>query len=200
MPNEAVFIKAHDGSLRPVTARDAELVTGWKVGQAIKIKVARANARSLQHHRLYFGGLLELAMQYWEPSGGLIAPGEEATLLNFARWLDIQGGDTGAIRRAGNAYLQELSARRSDRITAPEKSVEALHEWVKIEAGWFDYVVTPVGLKKKARSINFNVMDQDEFNRFYKAAFSVVWRFILSRTFEDEAQAEAAVNQLMAMG
>jgi hypothetical protein len=60
--------------------------------------------------------------------------------------------------------------------------------------------MTPGGLKKKALSINFNAMDQYEFNDFYKAAFSVCWQFILSRTFESEGQADNAINQLLAFG
>jgi hypothetical protein len=43
-------------------------------------------------------------------------------------------------------------------------------------------------------------MDQYEFNDFYKAAFNVCYRFILSRTFENEDQADSAINQLLAFG
>jgi len=43
-------------------------------------------------------------------------------------------------------------------------------------------------------------MDQDDFAAFYKAAFSVVWKFILSRTFASEAEAENAIHQLLALG
>ena len=77
---------------------------------------------------------------------------------------------------------------------------EALHEWIKIEAGHFEYAMTPNGVTKKALSINFNAMDQDQFNDFYKAAFNVCWRFILSRTFEDERQADNAISQILAFG
>jgi len=43
-------------------------------------------------------------------------------------------------------------------------------------------------------------MSQDEFGVFYKAAFSVVWRFILSRAFEDDNQAQNAIDQLLQFG
>jgi hypothetical protein len=43
-------------------------------------------------------------------------------------------------------------------------------------------------------------MDQDQFNDFYKAAFNVCWRFILSRAFEDDNQAQNAIDQLLQFG
>jgi len=43
-------------------------------------------------------------------------------------------------------------------------------------------------------------MDRDEFNDFYKAAFNVCWRLILSRVFDDEQQLENTINQLLAIG
>lgn len=192
--------KCQDGSFRPVTQHDIELAAKWKPGQGIKIKAVQQSDRSIRHHRLYFGGLLALAMDYWEPKGGLIAPAEKSTLLSFADWLDRKGGDSGAIRRACRAFLTELAQSRASKIEAPQKDVEALHEWVKIEAGYFRYVMTPSGIRKEPLSINFNAMDQDKFAAFYKAAFSVVWRFILSRTFKSEAEAQQCIDQLVAMG
>lgn len=200
MPQEMTLVRAQDGSMRPASSTDQEVLASLPIGQGVRFTAVRIKPRSLQHHRLYWGGLIELAFTYWEPTGGVLSPSEISTLAKFADWLDAKGSSTGAIRRAAKEYLRALADRRSQSIQAPEKSKQALHEWIKVEAGYFDYVVTPVGVKKQARSISFNAMDQDEFNDFYRAAFSVVWRFILSRTFEDEQQAETAINQLLAMG
>lgn len=200
MSVEITLVRCQDGSLRPVTEYDHDLVRSCKVGQAVKVKATKLHARSLEHHRLYFGGLLKLAFDYWEPTGGLITPSEKGTLHKFADWLDRKGGNSGAVRRACAAFLSELRDSRAHRIEAPEKSLEALHRWVKVEAGYFVYEQSPAGIRKEPLSINFNTMDQDEFNEFYKAAFSVVWRMVLSRVFDKEEQAEQAVNQLLAMG
>ncbi len=197
---ELTLIKTQDGSFRPATAMDVELAGAYKLGQPIKVRAVKRKARSLAHLKLYFGGLLELAMDYWEPTGGLISASETHTLKQFCSWLDAKGGDSGALRRAGRAFLGELRQSRGLRIETPHKSKEALHDWIKIEAGYCDLVVTPAGVKKVAQSINFDVMDQDQFNAFYKAAFSVVWRFVLSRKFNNEAEAQAAVDQLVSMG
>jgi hypothetical protein len=200
MPIEVTLVKGQDGALRPASAADQEHMSKFKIGQAVRVSVVQIKSRSLQHHRLYWGGLIELAMDYWEPTGGLVSSSETSTLKRFADWLDKQGGNSGAIRRACAAFLDELRHSRGLRIDAPHKSREALHEWIKVEAGYFEYAMTPNGVTKRALSINFNVMDQSQFNDFYKSAFNVCWRFILSRTFENEDQADSAINQLLAFG
>lgn len=200
MTIDIILVKCQDGSLRPATAHDQELLGKWRLGQAVRVQAVQVRPRSLQHHKRYFGCLLELAMDYWEPTGGLVSASEITTLKQFSRWLDSKSTKSGAVRRACKAFLVELRDSRAQRIEAPEKSKQALHEWVKLESGYYDLIQTPAGVKRQARSINFNAMGQDEFNEFYKAAFSVIWKFILSRTFETEADAENAVNQLMAIG
>lgn len=200
MATEITLVKCQDGSLRPTTQTDQELIKSWKLGQGVKIKSVMLKPRSLQHHRLYWGGLIELAFDYWVPPGRLISASENATLLRFSDWLDRKGGDSGAVRSACEVFLNELGQCRALSIESPEKSRQALHEWVKVEAGYFRYEITPGGVRKTPLSINFNAMDQDEFREFYKAAFSVVWRFILSRTFDNQKEAENAINQLLSMG
>lgn len=200
MADRILLVKAHDGSFRPVTTVDMEALKRFKVGSPVNVTVTKAKDRSLKHHRLYWGGLIPLALEYWEPTGGLISYGERKTLKMFARWLDAKGGNTGAIRRACKAFLTELSASRAERIPAPEKSAAMLHRWVKEQAGYYTVAITPTGIIKELDSISFDRMDQDEFNEFYKAAFSVVWRFVLSRHFESESDAQIAIERLSSLG
>lgn len=200
MPFSMLVVKGQDGALHPASAADQVQLAKLKVGQAVRVDITRASPRSLEHHRLYWGGLIELAFDYWEPKGGLVASSELSTLKRFADWLDRKGNNSGAVRRACRAFVVELREMRMGKIETPEKSREALHDWIKIEAGYFHYEITPTGMRKVPVSINFYSMDQDAFNLYYKAAFSVVWRFILSRTFSSEAEAENAINQLLAMG
>jgi len=195
-----MLVKGQDGALRPASAADQDHMGKFKTGKAVRVSVTQIKSRSLQHHRLYWGGLIELAMDYWEPTGGLVSSSETSTLKRFADWLDKQGGNSGAIRRACAAFLDELRHSRGLRIDAPHKSREALHEWIKIEAGYYRLEETPGGVRRVPLSINFNAMSQDEFGVFYKAAFSVVWRFILSRAFEDDNQAQNAIDQLLQFG
>lgn len=197
---DMILVKRIDGSFLPATQDDQELSRKWKVGKAIKFKATQQSDRSLKHHRLYFGGLLELAFQYWEPDGGLLAPSELATLDKFTQFLGSYGGDTEALNNARNAFVDQLTQSRAGKIEAPEKSKSALHEWVKVEAGYCELEQTPKGLRKVAKSINFNAMSKEQFEDYYKAAFSVCWRFILSRTFTNESDADSAINQLIHMG
>lgn len=200
MANEIVLVKRNDGSLVPASDHDRALMARWKAGHAVKVQATTQSPRSLKHHRLYWGGLLALTYEYWCPQGGLVGASEKTALKKFCVWLDNKSGKTGAIKAACNAFLAELVESRAKKFEVPEKSKAQLHEWLKVEAGWYELQLSPTGLKKVPKSINFNAMGQDEFNDFYKAAFGVCWRFILSRTFENEEQAQSAINELLEMG
>lgn len=200
MPIEIVMAKQLDGSFRPATEHDQELAASIRQGSALKFSAVKMSARSIQYHKLYFGGLLNLAKQYWTPGGGLITASEKDTLLSFADWLDEKGAKTGAIRSACKQFLTGLKSERAETITLPDASTSALHRWVKEEAGYFHWERTPSGMTKVIESINFNSMSREEFGLFYKAAFGVIWNFILSRAFKNEQDAENAVQQLMGMG
>lgn len=200
MPVDITLVKAQDGALRPATNVDQDAMRKWKLGQALRVEATQVRPRSLQYHKRFFGGLLTLALDYYEPPGGLISPTERHTLENFAKWLDAQGGNTGAVRRAQEAYLADLEKRRAAKHETPEKSIEDLLEWLKLEIGHYDLIQTPRGTIKRTRSISFSAMDQSKFEDFYKRCFTVIWRYILSQTFASEAEAENAIQQLVELG
>lgn len=197
---DMTLVKRMDGSFLPATEEDQDLARKYKVGKAVKFHATQQSERSLKHHRLYFGGLIKLTFDYWEPIGGLIAPSEIATLDKFTTFLGRYGGNEAALNNARIAFLDQLTQSRASKIQAPEKSVRALHEWVKVEAGWYELEQTPQGIRKVSKSINFNAVGKEEFEDFYRAAFSVCWKFILSRTFTNEKEANNAINCLIAMG
>lgn len=200
MPNEIVLIKSGPHTLQAATETDKELMASWKLGKAVKVTSVNVSVRSIKRHQMYWAGLIGLAFDYWETDGGLMAPSEKRVLEMFSRWLDSKGGGGGAVGRACESFKIELIQRRADSIHAPEKSKKQLHEWIKEESGWFTWETTPTGLRKVTKSINFNSMDNDEFKEFYKAAFNVVWKFILSRSFANEAEARHAIDNLTALG
>ena len=148
---------------------------------------------------MYWGGLIELIAHYWAPKGGLIAKAEKDILKDVSRFCGQQGGDTAALNEIFRYYLEDLAEKRkSFDIQTPNK--QAIHDWIKEETGYYKWVQAPAGLRKELLSINFNAMSQEEFTIFYKKAFSVTWRFILSRNFESQEDMQNAINQLMAMG
>ena len=197
---EIMMVKTAGNGLQPATAKDADDYAKLKIGQPVRVGLTQVKQRSLKWHKMYWGGLLQLAFVSWEPQGGLISSTEKSTLNNFADWLDAKSGNSGAIKTACNAFMDELAQRRSQRIDTPSKSIEALHRWVKAESGLYDLEMTPAGVRKVERSINFNSMDADEWQEFYKQAFGVCWRFILSRSYGSEEELQNCIDNLVEMG
>lgn len=200
MATELALVKREDGALMPAANIDIEIASNWKVGSAYKVKAVRMNARALEFHRLYWAGLIGLTLDYWEPAGGLIGPSEKKALKGLIYFAERGGMDASGLKQLVKFYVNDLKDRRAGKVEVPSKSKEALHEWIKEEAGLYDLVLTPKGTKRVTKSINFNSMSEEQFRAFYKRAFNVCWNFILTKTFDDPAQAESAINQLIGMG
>lgn len=195
---EITMVKTPQG-LRPVTQHDVDELAKLKVGQGVKVQIVQVKERSLKHHKLFWGGLVELAFDSWQPKGGLLTPAEKQTLKSFFNWLDAKGVDSAALREAGRAFLAELMQRRGSKIEAPVKSKEAFVDWLKVAANHCELKITPGGIIKKPKSISFNAMSQDQFNVFYKSCFTVCWNMILSKQYESEEQLQNAIDQLVSM-
>lgn len=191
-------------ALVPATEHDYAIMRQtYRIGQVIKTETKRQADRSLQHHRLYFGGLIGLVKDYWEPQTGLVHPAEARTAASFCHYLQTRGIDlsTEQSQALQQDYLQRLTQKRAAKLINPvPASTAEIHRWIKIECGYFDVVRLPDGtIEKKAKSISFAKMTQAEFNEFYKAAFGVCWRFVLSRHFNNEVEAENAINRMLDM-
>ncbi|MBI0159373.1 MULTISPECIES: DUF1367 family protein [Snodgrassella] len=197
---ELVAVKAIDNSLRPVTAIDADSLKQVKIGQPVKIQVTRQKDRSLPHHRLFFGGLLPFAFDYWQPAGGVISPKERDVVLWIAKRLDKFAGNKGIIVTAAEEALNLLAKKRAEKLLVIDKDINSFRRWLTIEAGYFNYRLTPAGVVKEPKSISFASMDQDEFNAFYKACFNVCWNMILCNRFSSEDEAQQAIDQLLSLG
>ncbi len=204
MHDNTLMMVCNGSALVPATQHDHELMrTFYKTGQAIQTHATPQSLRSLQHHRLYFGGLIGLMKDYWEPQSGLIHPAESQTAASFCRYLQAQGialtpEQSKALQRD---YLQNLSISRAAKLINPiPASTAEIHRWIKIECGYFDLIRLPDGsVEKDAKSIGFSKMSQAEFSEFYKAAFGVCWRFVLSRHFPSQADAEMAIERMLSM-
>lgn len=201
---EIVMLKMADGSFVPMTTYDKSLASGLPTGQAIKVKVKRVKDRSYQFHKLYFGGLLELAADYFEPVGGLVQEGERKTLRGLNRYADaVAGCRQDSLRLLCKSYIQNVQSQRAEKVAQPEMKphevIDLLHEWVKKEAGLYDLFIVPNGIEKKVRSISFDKMTDVEFEQYFKKAYDVIWRFILSKKFPTQNDYDNALNQLMSM-
>lgn len=190
---EFTLIKHISGAWFPATPDDKALSDKAKAGTFFAGK--STTPRNLQFHRKFFA-LLNFSFEYWEPTGGLISASERKIIQSFVRFLS-RWAPAAPLQSAADQFLEWLGSQRAERYPAPEKSFGAFREWVIREAGFYAVIEFPDGtVLKRAKSIKFSKMEQAEFDELYRAAFAVLWRYVLSRTFDNEAQAEHAINNL----
>lgn len=198
---EAAVVRTPAGTLAAATAADAEILRGLKAGRAYRVKVTQLSGRSYRHHKLFFGGLLPLAYEYWQPTGGLIGKAERETVQWVVRNMARQtGANEAVLQEAAEQFLQTLARLRAEKYGAVLQSMEAFRKWLTVEAGYFDVYETPAGIRKEAKSISFAQMDQEAFNGFYRACFQVAWNMMLSVKFDSEEAALRAAEEMMEMG
>jgi hypothetical protein len=190
---ELALIRTANG-LVPATEADREAVQKWRAGQVIHGKLTKM--RNAKFHGKFFA-MLDLAWEYWEPKGGLVPRQEMRGIHGLARFLEqATGSEPGMLQAGVDAYVATLERDRAERFPAVDKSREAFREWVTIEAGHFELVYTPEGVKKRAKSISWASMDDTAFEPLYRDVFNSCWRLVLSAHFETEADAMAAADQL----
>ncbi|AGK09507.1 hypothetical protein STU288_09495 [Salmonella enterica subsp. enterica serovar Typhimurium str. U288] len=176
---------------------------GDQRNSAVKIKLGAVlvaefrQVRNPAFHRRFFA-LLNLGFEYWEPTGGAISANERKLVNGYAKFLAAYGGNESALLDAAEQYLEQIANRRVTNGISLCKSFDAYRAWVTVEAGHYDAIQLPDGtLRKHPRSIAFSSMDEVEFQQLYKSALDVLWRWILSRTFRTQREAENAAAQLM---
>lgn len=177
----------------PATEADREIHSRLKAGQTVHGKFTKM--RNAKFHGKFFA-MLDLAWEYWEPKGGLVPRQEMRGIQGLAKYFEELNQKPGQLQHAVQAYIGKLEADRAERFPAVEKSREAFREWVTIEAGHFDLVQTPEGVKKKAKSISWSSMDDLAFEPLYRDVFNACWRLVLSAHFATEAEAMAAADML----
>ena len=193
------------GLWSPLDADSKAMSREFKPNRVYEFRLVKQSTRSIPHHQMYFSGLLELALDYWNPVSGCVSPNEEAILESFTRYLARSANiNQDALETVQSAFLDGVKRKRADKYDVPadrQANKEALHKWVKEEIGFFDLYLTPDGWKKELKSINFQSMPtEEEFQDFYRPAFSAIWSLVLSHHFPSEAEAQDAVDQLQAMG
>lgn len=196
---EAAVVKTPAGTLAAATVADAEILRSLKAGKAYRVKVTQLSNRSYQHHKLFFGGLLPLAYEYWQPTGGLVTQGERAMVQRFAQRLEAMHESGGLFLEFAEEFVLGVAKKRGEKVGAVLQSMETFRKWLTIEAGYYDIYETPAGIRKEAKSISFAQMDQEAFNDFYRACFQVAWNMMLSTKFENQEAALRAAEEMMEM-
>lgn len=175
------------------TEADRELVSKIKFGATI-----HGDFKKMRNARLHgkFFALLDLAYQYFEPTGGLVPRQELRGIEGLAKYFEELNGKPGQLTNAVLAYIKKLETERAERFPAVDKSREAFREFITIDAGHFDLVMTPDGVKKVAKSISWGKMDDLAFSALYKDVFNACWRLVLSSHFGSEEEAMGAAENI----
>jgi len=170
----------------PATAADLEAMENIKQGKAIRIELTRVSGRAINNHNLYFGGLVRLVSDYWDSEAGLISKYDRKVFGSLIEWVAARGKNTLALSELINLYLQGRAQVIKSHLPEHEKAgarANAIHQWLKEEAGYYDVVLTPTGVRKEVKSINFNAMPSEaEFKEFYRRVFAVAWKYVFSKT------------------
>ena len=198
MAQQLQLIKQSSGILIPATPETSDFLhSKCKLGAVLVADFKQV--RNPAFHRKFFA-LLNLGFEYWEPTGGAISSNERRLVTGYSKFLASYGGSEGALLDAAEQYLDLIADKRAGSISIC-KSFEAYRYWVIVEAGHYDAIQLPDGtLRKHPRSIAFANMGEQEFQQLYRAALDVLWRWILSRAFRSQAEAENAAAQLQHFG
>ncbi|MFP8687636.1 DUF1367 family protein [Citrobacter portucalensis] len=195
MAHELQLIKQSSGILIPATPETSDILQS-KIKLGAVLVAEFRQVRNPAFHRRFFA-LLNLGFEYWEPTGGAISSNERKLVNGYAKFLASFAGSEAALLDAAEQYLDRIADKRSGSISIC-KSYDAYRAWVIIESGHYDAIQLPDGtLRKPPRSIAFANMDETEFQQLYKSALDVLWRWVLSRAFKDQREAENAASQLM---
>ena len=190
---ELSFIKT-SGGLVPHTEHDKATFNKWKLGAIVSGNFKQV--RNPKFHRKFFA-LLNLTFDYYEPSSGVLTADEKRIATKIFMTLDNHNDKNGFFINFGREFMRSESEQRRATIESIEKAFEPFRKWLTIEAGFYDEIPVPGGVVKEAKSISFSKMEDIEFSQLYKSVFDVCWRFVLSRVFKCEEEAEeAAVNLL----
>ncbi|EFB9392247.1 DUF1367 family protein [Escherichia coli] len=196
MAHELQLIKHSSDILISATPETREILQS-KIKLGAVLVAEFRQVRNPAFHRRFFA-LLNLGFEYWEPTGGAISSNERKLVNGYAKFLAAFGGNETALLDAAEQYLEQVASRRITNGISLCKSFDAYRAWVIVEAGHYDAIQLPDGtLRKHPRSIAFANMDETEFQQLYKAALDVLWRWVLSRAFKDQREAENAASQLM---
>lgn len=161
-------------------------------GKALKGQIVAP--RNEAFHRKVFS-MVQLAHQMWEPTTYLSSV-ERHTVQMLADYLCQNGLNADAVSSLCIGFMQRLDDKRSERSDF-DKSFQAFRNFITVEAGFYDVVITPAGPRKEPKSWSFAKMDEDTFQELYKAIFGVCWSLVLEQRFESPEAAEAAAEQLL---
>lgn len=178
-------------SLVPCDKHGYEALSKYPFEKALKTSLKQP--RNYKFHQKAFT-LVDLAFQYWEPET-MVSKIERDTCLKFSKYLAARGVDRDAVKLLLTDFINGLNSSRET--LEADKNIEAFRNWVTIEAGFYNVVLTPSGPKREAKSWSFASMSEEAFEEMFSQILTVCWNLVLSKHFSSEQEAENAAAQLM---
>ena len=205
MPKSTFAVQKVSGKLVPLTSADSEMLSHIREGDGFRVQLVRISDRSIQHHRLYFGGLVALVADYWSPADKHVSEYDKKVMNGLIDWLEERALSSESFEKIVEIYLSERAqnmASKYESAYSGDYTLVTVHEWLKEIAGYYDVVWTPSGLRRKTHSINFNAMSsQIEFNEFYDRVFQAAWDNLLQRgRFKSKEEAMQVALRMSKLG
>lgn len=178
-------------ALVPVDSEGVELVNSLPLDKPVSVQVSVP--RNIKFHRKAFA-LIKLTHQYWQPKT-LVSNVEKQTVIKLGSFLIDQGIAKESVSELCRAFLKTLNANREG--VEMQTSFDAFRDWVTVESGFFNIVITPAGPRKEPKSWSFAKMDDAQFADLYQQIFNVCWKLVLSTKFTTPDEAEAAAEEVL---
>lgn len=202
MTTAAFFERIGDGFF-PATDIDRQLLQSYKEKQPTIFDIRKSSDRDMERHRLYFGGLVKLVANHWNPGAHIALMYDRRLLNDMIDFVAHQDYPTDGLSVVIDAFIsfRVSKARSLYHEQSAKDLIQTIHDWLKEESGYFDYVVTPTGVKRQIRSISFSAMKtQEEFEEFYSKAFNVAWNHVLINVgYKSEREAQDMALRMMRM-
>jgi len=188
---ERIMMERRGDMLIPVDSEGQAELRKVKTGQRVGVDIVTVRNEGL--HRKAFV-LLKLAFDYWEPKN-FVSTVEKKTVGNLGKFMVQHGVDADAARALCKQYMQTLNESRKG--MDADRSFDAFREFITVEAGFYDTVITPAGPKRVAKSWAYKNMSDSKFQELYKGVFNACWDLVLKQTFDSPEHAESVVMELL---
>ena len=160
-----------------LTAKDTETAEQLaKVKDGSVILVNYSKPRNVQFHRKYFK-LLNTAFEYWQPPDR--TDFSERGDIFLASAGETLGSD--ALKDKLLAIFCNIFAKELKTGLPIVKNIDQFREDIIIISGFYEDVYRINGTVRKAKSISFSKMKEEEFNELYSRTQDVIWKWVLPK-------------------
>jgi hypothetical protein len=177
--------------LFPANPEALEVIRALPIAQPFAADIIQMRNGGL--HRKAFA-FLKLAHQLWQPVSFLTKT-ETDTVRKLGNFLVASGLPQETVGTLTSQFLQHLNDSRAG--IELEKDFDTFRDFITVEAGLYEQVITPAGPRRIAKSWAYKNMAQEEFERLYREIKNTCWELVLKQSFASMEQAEVAAEQLL---